>query len=153
MNGSTMAELIDAHFEEIMSDFIGEKEYGTLSQKEEDKIAKTEEFYQYAEQWISSEILIAKGPPNNGGPFCVVLIPGIGPLLNRSDRLDHLLVEGGFGLEREPKSIFGARLPTDRIVSTADTRTFHADHLPLEIFARHDSNFFFLRLSEGYRYI
>lgn len=56
MNGSTMAELIDAHFEEIMSDFIGEKEYGTLSQKEEDKIAKTEEFYQYAEQWISSEI-------------------------------------------------------------------------------------------------
>lgn len=56
MNGSTMRELIDAHFEEIMSDFIGEKEYGTLSDKESEKLAKTDEFYEYAERWISSEI-------------------------------------------------------------------------------------------------
>lgn len=53
MNGSTMIQLIDSHFAEIMSDFIGEKEYGTLTDKEEERLAKTDEFYAYAEKWIA----------------------------------------------------------------------------------------------------
>lgn len=50
MNGSLAHELIEAHFEQIMADFLHTKEY---SEEEAEKVAKTEEFQEFALMWIS----------------------------------------------------------------------------------------------------
>lgn len=55
MNGSLQKELIDTYFWEIMEDYCGEK-VDNMSDKEAEKIAKTEAFQIYADKWVSEEV-------------------------------------------------------------------------------------------------
>jgi hypothetical protein len=56
MNGSTLIELIDTFYWDIMADYVGIKESRNMTEEQADKIARSEKWQKFAERWITENV-------------------------------------------------------------------------------------------------